>query len=256
MNQRSLFAGAVRTEWIKFRSAPVVIVTTILLVAGVPGIAAAAIAAALGQGPAAMKAAAFVGDGGLDGFLATAGQVSAAAGLLAFGVVYGWCFGREFTDGTIVALFAQPTTPSMVAGAKLIILGIWSLCCALVLTGLSVALGLLLGLHSTAQTTPLAVRVLLVTVLTAALATCCGLVAGLARSVMAPIGTAVVLIVVAQFSALTGLGGWTPFAAPGVWAASSVVTPGGQVSMQLLVVVLLAVVVAVATMVTWRRIRL
>ncbi|WP_130353016.1 hypothetical protein [Agromyces ramosus] len=35
-------------------------------------------------------------------------QIAAAGGLIAFAVALSWIVGREFADGTIAALFAQP----------------------------------------------------------------------------------------------------------------------------------------------------
>lgn len=253
MNRAALVAGAVTAEWTKFRSAPVPIVTTVLLVLGVPGIAAAALAAASGNGPAAAKVAAMVGDGGAEGFLAVVTQVSAAGGLVASGVVNGWVFGREFDDRTISGLLAQPTTPTMIAGAKFLVLALWSTACTVALAGVSLAAVGALGLEGGAGIGPSLVLLAMVSGLTAALAAVCALVASLARSRLAAVGAAVVLVALAQVAVLLGVGRWFPFATPGEWAASTVVEVDGRGG--LAVAVVTAGLAAGATVWVWRRLR-
>ncbi|MDJ0314819.1 ABC transporter permease [Arthrobacter sp. H35-D1] len=205
-------------------------------------------------GPAAAKAAAFAGDGGWDGLLSVATAVSTAAGLLAFGIVHAWSFGREFSEGTITGLFALPTTRTMVAGAKLLVLCLWVFASTMVLTGVAVLLGAVLGYEPTADTFSLAARLAGSTFLTGALAVVGGLVASICRSMLAGIGSAIVMPVLAQVAVLLGLGGWFPFAAPGVWAAT--VTGGGVFGIQLAALLVMTAGAASATVYSWHRLRL
>ena len=67
--------------------------------------------AAAGGNPAmAAKLGPAAAQGGWTGLLATVSQITAAGGLLAFGVVLSWLVGVEFADGTITALFALPVS--------------------------------------------------------------------------------------------------------------------------------------------------
>ena len=254
MSAATLFAGAVGVEWVKFRSAPVPIITTVLLVLGVPTIAAASLAAAHGEGPAAAKAAAFAGDGGWDGLLSVATAVSTAAGLLAFGIVHAWSFGREFSEGTITGLFALPTPRTMVAGAKLLVLCLWVLGSTMLLTGVTALVGAVLGYESTADTFTLAGQLAGGTFLTGALAVVSGLVASICRSMLAGVGSAILMLVLAQVAVLLGLGGWFPFAAPGVWAVAF--TDGGVIGLQLAVLLVVTIGAASSTVYAWHRLRL
>ncbi|WP_349827867.1 hypothetical protein [Brevibacterium litoralis] len=64
-------------------------------------------------------------------------------------------------------------------------------------------------------------------VLTAVVAVPVAWVAIVARSVLAAVGGAIGLVVVAQVGALTGLGGWVPPVAPALWALGGVRAPDG-----------------------------
>lgn len=216
---------ALAIEWTKFRRSPVSVVTTLLLALGTVAITGASMASVGAGGMLATKSEVFVGDGGWAGLFGMAGQVVAAGGLLGFGVLAGWLYGREFTDGTVAGLFARPVSLGSIATAKLGLYLGWALAVAVVLTigvlGLGAALALtgVAGFAEGAVVRP-AATLLAVTVLTALLALPCALVATLTRGYLAAIGAAVTIVVLAQMSVLLGAGGWFPFAAPGWWVAS------------------------------------
>ncbi|MDO5752873.1 ABC transporter permease [Arthrobacter sp.] len=212
-------------------------------------------AAAAGEGPAAAKAASFAGDGGWDGLLSVTTAVSSAAGLLAFGVVYAWSFGREFSQGTITGLFALPTTRTMIAGAKLIVLCLWLIAATAILTGVTALLGRVLGYVPTAGSFALVAKLAATTLLTGALAVVCGLIASICRSMLAGMGSEIVILVLAQVSVLVGVGGWFPFAAPGLWAASNFVG-SGVLGIQLAVLLATTVLAVWGTVLFWWRLRL
>ena len=65
------------------------------------------------------KAASMVTSPGWDGYTALGATSVSATTLLAVGVVMSWSVGREFTDGTMVGLFAVPPTLRSIAAAKL-----------------------------------------------------------------------------------------------------------------------------------------
>jgi ABC-2 type transport system permease protein len=100
-----------------------------------------------------------------------ASQITAAGGLLAFGVVLSWMIGREFADATITGLFALPITRSTIALAKLVTYFAWTTLIALALAALVAAVGLALGLGLPDAPAIAALgRLLVLTLLTALLA--------------------------------------------------------------------------------------
>jgi ABC-2 type transport system permease protein len=245
--------AALATELLKFWRARVPLVSTILLTAGIGVLCSSMLAAVHSSDPRMVaKLGALVDPGGWAGYLATASQITATAGLLGFGVVLSWLFGREFADGTITGLFALPVGRGTLAGAKLLVYAAWAFTISAVLVVVIVALGLALGLGSLPDVAAADVaRQFVVTILTAAIALPAAWAATLGRGLLGGIGAIIGVVVVAQVAAVAGIGAWFPFAAPGLWAAGLDVTGG-----QLVLVVPVAAAFAAIVVLSWRRLQL
>lgn len=255
----ALFWTALATETRKFRRAPVPRVAAVMLVGGIAIMCLVMLLAAEhGDPQAAAKLGPVIAVGGWTALLSAAAQITAVGGLIGFGVVLAWSFGREFTDGTISSLFALPVTRGQVAGAKIVVFGFWSLTVSagLVIALLGCGLGLDLGVPNPAVVAMLG-RQFGVCVLTAALALAAGLAASLGRGLLPGIATVIGVVVLAQVAAIAGAGGWFPFATVGLWATTvgpdlfSVVSP-----LQLSVVAPTAAVLVWLTIRRWRRLQL
>jgi ABC-2 type transport system permease protein len=246
--------AAVEVEWVKFRAAPVVWASTVLLLVGVGALSVASLSAADSDAPSAAKFAMFADEGWPSLFLA-ATQIASAAGLLAFGVVVGWSFGREFGDGTIAALFANAVPRGTIAAAKIAVYLAWVVAVAVVVALPVLALGVARGYGPVAEALPLAVTLAVTTLLTGVIALPCALAGTLGRGPLPAVATAVVLIASAQVAVLSGASLWFPFAAPALWGmgegAGTVV-----VVAQLGLSVVVGVVCAAATVAVWRRLAL
>lgn len=93
------------------------------------------------------------------GYLALLAQAVAVGGLLIYGVIAIWLFGREFSDHTAKDLLALPTSRSAIVGAKFIIAGLWSVLLAVQVCGLGLLIGALLAyLAGRDNTSPRALR--------------------------------------------------------------------------------------------------
>ncbi len=251
------FRTACSFEWLKFRHARVAITSTLLLIVGIALIVLASLYASGGNTAFASKAAAMMPDTGWAGLFAVATQVTAVAGLLAFGVTTGWMFGREFTDGTIVGLYALPTSRAAIALAKFTVLLIWAIAVAITLTLAILLLGLLLNFEAPAiDIVQRAARLMLVCILTALLAVPCALAATIGRGYLTAIGAILAIVVLAQIAVMVGFGGWFTFAAPGVWGARTTAIPDPITLAQLALVVPLAAFSIYLTTRSWRRITL
>jgi len=244
--------AALRVEMLKLTRSPVGVLATLAVVAGTVLLLGGTSTALAAGNP---ELTAKLGPGAtLDwpGLLRSATQVTAAGGLLGSGVVLAWLFGREVTDGTVGALFALPVGRARIALAKLAVHAAWVVSVQLLLAPALLGLGLLLG-HGppTADTWTGLGRQLALGVLTGLSATPVGWVTTLGRSLLAGTGCAVGLVVVGQVAALTGAGGWVPFAAPALWAFGH-----GTSTVQLGPTVLVAAAAAAATCLTWARLEL
>jgi ABC-2 type transport system permease protein len=249
----ALLRAAVSVELRKVLSSWTARTTLLLLVCGVgllagsfSAVAASGDAAAIAKlGPAAAP--------GWTGLLSGALQVTAAAAVLAFGVLLSWIVGREFTDGTITGLFALPVSRRTQVAGKLIVFLLVTAAAASLLVGVVLAVGLALGfgLPGGPQAEALG-RLWVVAVLAGPLALPCAWAATVGRGLLAGVGLAVTLLVAAQVAAIGGLGPWFPVAAPALWALD----PSTVGPVALLGVAVLGAASAAVTVVSWSRLQL
>jgi ABC-2 type transport system permease protein len=100
-------------------------------------------------------------------------------------------------------------------------------------------------------------RQLAVGVLTAGLALVAALAASLGRGLLPGIASVIAVVVLAQIAAITGAGGWFPFATVGLWATTLGSDLFASVSaLQLSMVVPTAAVLVWLTIQCWRRLQL
>ncbi|MEP6561589.1 MAG: ABC transporter permease [Nakamurella sp.] len=245
---------AVAVEFRKARSSRVLLSTGALLAVGVTVLSAAMVSAARGgKAEIVAKIGPQAASGDWSALLAVATQITAAAGVLAFGVGISWLFGREFADGTVPGLFGLPVGRGAIATAKLLVYTAWALVVStavvvfLIVSGLAIGLGrpgpdALLGL----------VRLLALGVLTALIAVPAGWAASLGRGLLPGIAVAVGILVVAQVSVIADFGSWVPFVAPALWAMRVDV----QSAVALAVVPTVPLIFGTATVMIWRRMEL
>jgi ABC-2 type transport system permease protein len=150
------------------------------------------------------------------GYFAFIAQITAVGGLLVFGLVLIWLFGREFSDRTAKDLLALPTSRVAVVAAKLVVAVGWCLLLSAQLIVLSLLLGALLGLPGWSPDTALhgLGTVFATTLLTLALATTFGLAASIGRGYLAAVAVMFVSLFAAQVIAALGFGAWFPWSVP------------------------------------------
>jgi ABC-2 type transport system permease protein len=246
--------AALWAETVKLAGSTVGRVGTAAIVVGIAVLCAALLLAADSGDPQLVAKLGPAADGGWLGLFAAAAQVTGAGGLLGFGVVLAWMFGRELGEGTVAGLFALPVRRSTIAAAKLVVYGAWAAVASIALVLALLLVGTVSGLGAfPAELWPAVARQGALMVMTAAVAMPVAWAATVGRSLLVGVGTAIAIVVVAQVSVLAGAGGWMPLAAPALWAVSG----GAAVALgQLLLLVPVVAVVAGATMFTWERLQL
>lgn len=249
--------AALTVEWWKVRRAPVVLAATSLMGLFVPLLGLAMVLAASRDGAGALAAKADVlltGDGWV-GYLGVVGQVAAAAMFVGAGVVVAWVFGREHVEGTFAALYASAVPRGTVALAKLVVVAVWAVAVAVLVTVVALVAGLLadVGPESGSVIASGLVRVLVVATSTTLLAVPVGYVASVGRGYLPAIGAIVVVLAMAQVVVLLGAGAWFPFAVPGLLAVSG--APGVPTPSVLGIVLAVVTVVGGATLTVrwWHR---
>ena len=246
--------AAVRVEALKLRRSRVGVVATAALVLGLLALVAGLTAGVAAGKPANVGKAGPAASRDWSGLVEMANQVTSAGALLGFGVVLAWMVGREFAEGTVAALYGLPVGRGRIALAKLAVYADWVLVVAVTSTAALLVLGLLLGYGApTGEVAAELGRHLLLGLLTGAAATPVAWLTSLTRSVLAGVGAAVGIVVVAQVGAVVGMGAWLPVAAPALWAVTHGEAAGPP---QLLLTGALAALVAALTHRTWTGIQL
>lgn len=243
------FSIALATEWMKFSNAllPRIATIGIVLVAAIVSPVSSA-----SEGEASALGAA----NWSNYFDMTAGTV-ATGGLFGFGLVIVWLFGREFTDGTITGLFGLPVSLAKLALAKLALFALWAGATTLALGIVVSVVGLFLNLGPFDGAAIEALcRFVSIGALTALLTIPFGLAATLSRDYLAPFGLMLGVVILTSLLSGTGLGGWVPYAAPGLWAASSGAADAQTMALQLSVVLLLAALFAALLVHRWKRLEI
>ncbi len=149
-------------------------------------------------------------------------QAVGIGGVLIFGFVASWLFGREFSDGTSKDLLALPISRIEIINAKFIFYLVW--CIALVVSNLILGLiiGYLLeipGWDSDMFTVNLKIY-FTTTILIIMLNTPIAFFAFCGKGFITPLGVVALLLVVAQIFGAMGFGAYFPWAVPGIYAGS------------------------------------
>jgi len=245
---------SVWAESTKFARSTVGIVATVAIVGGIAALCGGMLLAVASGDPAIIAKLGPAATADWTGLLAVAAQITGAGGLIGFGVVIAWLFGREFADGTITGLFALPAGRGVTASAKFVVFAVWALVVSAALALMLLVLGVVAGYGAPgpAESAGLG-RQFVLGVATAAIAAPVAWAATASRSLLGGVSTAIGLLVVAQVSVIAGVGGWMPLAAPTLWAMSA----GTSVSVtQAAVAAVFAGLAVALTVVTWRRLQL
>ncbi|MGP3989323.1 ABC transporter permease [Streptomyces sp. 3N207] len=249
------FGRLLTVEAMKMRRAPVAVICTAVIVLAPALLAAAAILAlrANSSSSFAAKARLLVHGSSWAAYLGTGTQVMAVAVLLGLGFGFAWCFGREFTEGTVAALFGLPTGRGGIALAKCTVLLAWSVLVSIASTLALFGVGLLLG--DLGSQPPRWWLPLGVSLLSACNTFPLAWLATVTRGYLGAVGGLIGLVVATQLVTSFGSGGWFPWAVPGLWSGL-----GGaefQVAgVQLVLPVAVALISIVATTMRWRSLEL
>ena len=243
---RSALGIVIGLEARKLARATVTRVATLAALTLVTVTTAGGYAAAMYAGDTDMgrKAASMVTSAGWSGYTGLGATSVSATILLAVGVVMPWSVGREFTDGTIVGLFAIPPALRTIATAKMVVTLSWAVLLGAGEAALLMTAGLLLGLEPAGAAGCFAVLALIAVLLSASVLPVMW-AATRWRGYLAGIGFTLVILVITNLAAGFGLGSCIPWSIPIVWAARRT-----EVSTPLLAVP--AITAAIGAWITYR----
>jgi hypothetical protein len=143
-------------------------------------------------------------------------QVIAGVGLLGFGFVTSWVFGREYSDETAKDLLALPVSRSSIVLSKFAVIVVWCVLLSLVLFACGLAIGGMLQLPNWSKEvlSHSANMFALNSLLDILLCTPVAFFAGYGHGYLPPIGFIVLTLIMAQFVGLVNLAPYFPWAIP------------------------------------------
>ncbi|RLV56300.1 ABC transporter permease [Aeromicrobium phragmitis] len=247
--------SALRVEFRKSLASPVLRAITVFVVVGIALLSGALVSAALaGNAQVTAQLGHLAGTTGWPLLTGLVAQVTAAGGLLAFGVALSWMFGREFAEGTIAGLFGLPVTRASIAAAKLLVYAGWVVGVSAGLVILVAGAGMALGLGTVdAGVIESLARQFILTVLSGLLAVPAAWAATLGRGYLPGVAGTIGLLALAQIAVVadTRVAAWLPIAAPALWA----LFPDQVDHWQLLAALAVPLAFGVLTIRSWRRLR-
>ena len=218
----SQLCAAVSTEWLKIRRSkafPISIAAMCVLPLVCGLFLVILLHPGMTGGILAQKAQVF-GAADWASYLAMLNEMMSVAGVLVFGFITAWTFGREFSDRTAKDLFALPTPRAIIVTAKFVILAIWCLLLALVAAVVAIALGLIIGPSALTATTLLngVAGFAISALLSALLITPVAFFASFGRGYLLPLGFIIVTILLGQLGETLGIGAFLPWDLPAILA--------------------------------------
>lgn len=179
-------------------------------------------------------------------------QSAATIGILGFGFVFSWVFGREYADRTMKDLLALPVSRTSIVLAKIMVASLWCilLACILLVSGLAVGALLHMPGWSPALARDNLSRFLMIEGLTLVVSVPVVFFASYGRGYLLPMGFVIITLIIAQFSGLVGLGKFIPWAIPGMFSFPGQPHPHAISYIILLLTTLAGILVTIAW---WKR---
>jgi ABC-2 type transport system permease protein len=183
-------------------------------------------------------------------------QMVAAIGLIGFGFVFSWIFGREYADHTIKDLLALPVSRDLIVWAKLVIAIIWSMLLAVILFILGILSGRLVGMEGwSVELVRQAGRIFCgTTLMTIILSTPVAFFAGYGRGFLVPIGYLILIMILTQFavSAIPVVAPYFPWAIPSLYSGAAGPESADLGFVSYLILGLTGILGIVGTLAWWR----
>jgi ABC-2 type transport system permease protein len=188
------------------------------------------------------------------GFINQLLLMESIGGLVIFGFIFVWLFGREFGDKTFYDLLSLPTSRITIVSAKLITGAGWSL--ALVLLAFVFVLGIGAALQLPGWSPALAlnglVHMLITGLLTILLVIPFSLAASLTRGYLPAVGCIFLALVMAQVFNTLGYGLYYPWAVPALYNGLSGQSSASPGLISYLLVILVGLISSAATALWWQ----
>lgn len=184
-------------------------------------------------------------------YLGMLAQIIAVGGILVFGFVTSWVFGREYADRTIKDLLTLPSHRMVIIMAKFLAVFLTNFLLSVYIILLGAIIGFFIQLPGWSMEMVLdkGFVLLVTTLLTLALSTPPAFLACYGRGYLAPIGFILFMVVLAQVIAAAGYGSFFPWAVPALF--SGMAGTGAELAAGSFFVVFFTGLIGLAATVSW-----
>lgn len=217
------FSHAVRAEWLKLKGSPMVRFSFIAF--GLAPFMVGLFIIFIQYPELAVKASSFSAKAQVmniqpnwPSFLAVLQQALAVGGILVFGFVASWIFGREFSDGTLKDLLALPIRRSTLVKAKFAIYFIWCLGLSFSNLVIGTGIGILLHLKDFSAGPQSLTNYVITTFMVILSGSPVAFIASWGKGYLAPLAFVALTLVLSQILAAAGFGQFFPWAVPGLFS--------------------------------------
>lgn len=181
-------------------------------------------------------------------------MIAGILGIVLFGFIVSWIFGREYADKTIKDILALPVTRTTIVLSKLIAMAIWSILLCFVTVIVSFGAGILIKLPLWSEKVFLDfISIYFVTVfLSLLLSPPTAFIASAGRGYLPPIGFVIGCMALANLFGNIGLGAYFPWAIPMLYT-DAIGGPGSELSTISYIILILTCLAGTAgTVVQWK----
>ncbi len=204
-------------------------------------------------GMVSAKAQIVAGNADWQTYLGILSQGTAIGGIILFGIIASWVFGREYSDHTIKDLLALPTTRSEIVWSKFILIALWSAALVVLVYLIGLVVGALIGLPIGSMEIfwQGSITLAVVACLMILLVTPIAFVASAGHGYLPPMGFAIFAIVLAQVIAAAGWGEYFPWSVPALRSGMAGPEYDSMGFISYAIVVAASIVGMIATFIWW-----
>jgi len=150
-------------------------------------------------------------------------QSIAGIGLMGFGFVTSWVFGREYSDRTVKDILALPVSRSFIVLSKFIVVFIWCVLLSFIFFAFGLIIGGIVNLSGWSSEIAFqsAYKYTITSLFTILLCTPVAFFASYGRGYLPPMGFVIITLITANFIGLIGLGPYFPWAIPGLYSVGA-----------------------------------
>lgn len=186
-------------------------------------------------------------------YLGLLAQAVSIGGLIIFGFVSSWVFGREYSDRTIKDLLALPISRNSIVLSKFVLVFLWCAVLAILVFTLGLITGNAVDMPGWSYETLLqGLKVFVVcSLLTILLSTPVALFASVGRGYLSSLGFMIFTLVLAQIVAVAGYGHLFPWSIPALASGASGSDVAALESVSIIIVFITSIFGLVGTMLWW-----